>query len=119
MDCNSCNGKKKTVPVNVEPVPYIAHEAEMARLEREHDKEREQWSKEREQHKRVVRWLCSIIIVLVLGLIGMFIYEAQFETVTTTIEAEQESETGSNYAVGGDFTYGETESQDYDAAENP
>lgn len=117
-DCQNCREKRKNEIVNAKDVPYIAHEAEMARLEREHDKEREQWSKEREQHKRVVRWLCSIIIVLVLGLIGMFIYEAQFETVTTTIEAEQESETGSNYAVGGDFTYGETESQDYDASEN-
>lgn len=100
-------------------VPYIVHEAEMARIEREHDKERDQWNKERDQHKRTVRWLCSIIIVLVLGLIGMFIYEAQFETVTTTIEAEQESEAGSNYAVGGDYTYGASESTNYDETENP
>lgn len=91
----------------------------MARVEREHDKEREQWNKEREQHKRTVRWLCSIIIVLALGLIGMFIYETQFETVVTTIEAEQESETGSNFAIGGGFTYGTSDSTDYNADANP
>ena len=118
-DCKSCKEKRNAELIGAKDVPYISHEAEMARVEREHDKEREQWNKEREQHKRTVRWLCSIIIVLALGLIGMFIYETQFETVTTTIEAEQESETGSNYAVGGDFTYGETESEDYDYQENP
>lgn len=77
--------------VQVEPVPYIAHEAEMARIEREHDKERDQWNKEREQHKRTVRWLCSIIIVLVLALVGVFIYEAQYvDEVSETIETSTE-----------------------------
>ncbi len=95
----------------IEPVPYIAHEAEMARLEREHDKEREQWVKEREQHKRVVRWLCSIIIVLVLGLIGMFIYEAQFVEESWSSEASTD---GGGTAVanldGEVYYYGESES---------
>lgn len=103
MSCETCKDRQKQAElINVDPVPYIAHEAEMARIEREHDKEREQWNKEREQHKRVVRWLCSIIIVLVLGLVGMFIYETQFETVEIT--AEQEADGNSNnYAVGGDY----------------
>lgn len=50
----------------------------------------------------------------------MFVYESQFETVTTTIEAEQQSEAGgNNYAVGGDYSYGETESQSNDETPSP
>lgn len=94
MDCKTCKESRAVVP-------YIVHESAMARQE------------------RTIKRLWIALIICIVGLIGMFIYEAQFETVTTTIEAEQESETGSNYAVGGDFTYGETESEDYDASENP
>lgn len=97
-------------------VPYIVHEAEMARIEREHDKERDQWNKEREQHKRTVRWLCSVILVLVLGLIGMFVYEAQFEEITITAEQEADGDSN-NYAVGGDF-YG-LEAESDNQAPNP
>lgn len=97
--------------VQVEPVPYIAHEAEMARIEREHDKEREQWNKEREQHKRTVRWLCSVILVLVLGLIGVFVYEAQYVDEVWTSEATTD---GGGTAVanmdGEVYYYGESES---------
>lgn len=98
MDCNTCKEKKK----NAEPVPYPVHESDMARLE------------------RTIRRLWILIIILVLGYIGMFVYETQFETVTTTIEAEQETENGgNNYAVGGDFAYGETESQSNNETPSP
>lgn len=116
MDCTNCEREKK-----LEPVPYIAHEAEMARLEREHIREREQYNKEREQHRRIVAWLCAIIIILVLGLIGMFIYETQFEVVeeTTSFEVEQEADgNGVNRFVGGDY-YGEAESQIYEDNNEP
>lgn len=71
------------------------------------------------RNERTIKRLWIALIICIIGLFGMFIYEAQFETVTTTIEAEQESETGSNYAVGGDYTYGTSESTDYDETENP
>ena len=73
-----------------DPVPYIVHEAAMARME------------------RTIKRLWIALIICILGLIGMFVYEAQYIDVVTTIEAEQESETGNNYAIGGDYI-GETE----------
>ena len=97
-DCNTCKEKKKSL----EPVPYIVHEAAMARQE------------------RTIKRLWIALVICILGLIGMFVYESQFETVTTTIEAEQQSEAGgNNYAVGGDYSYGETESEDYDETPSP
>jgi hypothetical protein len=95
MNCDNCSIK------GAEPVPYIVHESAMARQE------------------RTIKRLWIALIICIVGLIGMFIYEAQFETVTTTIEAEQESETGSNYAVGGDYTYGTAENTDYNETPNP
>ncbi len=65
--------------------------------------------------ERTVKRLWVALILTILLLVasnGLWIWrESQFETVKTTIEAEQESEEGNNYAVGGDFSYGETESQ--------
>lgn len=93
-ECNDCKEKK--------PIPYSVYELERARDE------------------RTIRRLWIALIICIIGLIGMFVYETQFETVTTTIEAEQESEDGgNNYAVGGDFSYGETESQSDDETPNP
>lgn len=41
---------------------------------------------------------------MLVGTNAMWIYyESQWETVETTIEAEQRSNTGSNFAVGGDL----------------
>lgn len=95
-DCKTCKEKRE------EPVPYAAYEGALARQE------------------RTIRRLWIALIICIIGLIGMFVYETQFETVTTTIEAEQESEDGgNNYAVGGDFSYGETESQSDDETPNP
>lgn len=92
---------QENVPASV---PYIVHEAEMARIEREHDKERD-------QHKRTVRWLCSVILVLVLGLIGMFVYEAQYVDEEWTSEATTDG--GGNAVANMDgevYYYGESES---------
>lgn len=52
-----------------------------------------------------------LITVLVLSNLAWVMYELQFETVTTTIEAEQWSGDDS-LIIGGDY-YGENESQNY------
>lgn len=78
-------------------VPYIVHESAQARQER--------------TIKRL--WvLCIIIFAALVISNGMWIYyESQFETTTTQIEAEQETQDGgNNYIVNGN--YGETESKD-------
>ena len=65
--------------------------------------------------ERTIKRLWIIIIILI-GLLwatnfAWLIYEAQFEEVSTSIEAEQEtSDGGNNYVVGGDII-GEAESQ--------
>lgn len=70
---------------------YLAwHEGDMARMER--------------ANKRL--WI--VIIILIVALCGSnaawIIYESQFEVIEETqIDAEQETEEGSNYVTGGDF----------------
>lgn len=67
-------------------VPYIAHESELARMER--------------INKR--QWILCIILFLglVLSNAGWIYYESQWEDVVTTVE--QESETGYNNYIGND-----------------
>ena len=87
MDCNTCKDRQK----QVQPVPFIVHEADMARMER--------------TNKRS-NVLCIILAVLLLTSWGGFIwYESQFETVTetTTQEVWQETDDGDNQFVGGDY----------------
>lgn len=90
--CNNCGNEKKP-----QTVPYIVHEGNMSRLER--------------QLKRL--WI--VIIVLIFLLVGSncawLWYESQFQVVEeTVIEAEQDG-SGINIVGGGDIDYG-TESQD-------
>lgn len=83
MTCDKCN--KATVP-------YVVHESDMARLER--------------SNRRL--WITNLVLIAVIlaGFIWFSIWRDQWEmTETTTIEAEQESESGNNYAVGGDFEW--------------
>lgn len=86
-DCNACREKHKAA----EPVPYIVHESDMARLER--------------TIKRLWILLILLIVLLVGSNVAWIAYESQFteEVVTTETEAEQETEDGSNYVVGGDM----------------
>ena len=89
MNCSDC---KNNTP---EPVPYIVHESDMARLERS-----------------CKRWFILLIISILLLVgtnIGWLIYESRFETVETIQEVEQDAENGVNNFVGGDFS-GEAES---------
>ena len=90
--CNGCGEHKFP-----ESVPYIVHESDMSRLER--------------QLKRL--WI--VILVLIFLLVGSncawLWYESQFQVVEeTVIEAEQDG-SAINIVGGGDIDYG-TESQD-------
>ena len=100
--CNSCG--EHNLP---ESVPYIVHESDMSRLER--------------QLKRL--WI--VILVLIFLLVGSncawLWYESQFETVETVEEiyqeVAQEADSGENHFVGGDMI-GETNSQNEESYNN-
>lgn len=84
-DCKICDKNRETA----EPVPYVVHEKDMARMER--------------SNKRLWIVIILLVVLLVGSNIAWTIYESQFETVETVIEAEQESESGDNFAVGCDY----------------
>ena len=90
-NCENC--KAKTCK-ELESVPYIAHEAAMARMER--------------QIKRL--WITVLVlIVMLVSTNGAWIwYEGQMETIYQ--EVTQEADTGTNNFVGGDVI-GETDHQ--------
>lgn len=77
-----------------ESVPYTVYEAEMARK----DKANRRW---------FIAWLITFLF-LVGGFVGFVFYEQQFEDVVITAE-QTASDTGNNYAVGGDFIGDTTE----------
>ena len=93
--CNGCGEHK--LP---ESVPYIVHESDMSRLER--------------QLKRL--WI--VVLVLIFLLVGSncawLWYESQFETVETVEEyvIEQDAESGNNNSIinGGEIVNGEADS---------
>lgn len=88
-------------------VPYIVHEATMARQE------------------RTIKRLWILCLVMFLALVvtnaGWIYYENQWEDVVTTEttmqEVDQDSETGSNTFVGGDY-YGEANSKNNQDEDN-
>lgn len=88
-NCETCKARAGKEP---ESVPYIAHEAAMARMER--------------QAKRL--WIAVLLlIVLVVGTNAAWLfYESQWETVYQ--EVTQEADNGANNFVGGDLI-GETD----------
>ena len=90
-NCENCKAKPCKEP---ESVPYIVHEASMARMER--------------QAKRL--WIAVLLlIVMLVGTNGAWLfYESQWETVYQ--EVTQEADTGTNNFVGGDVI-GETDHQ--------
>ena len=89
MDCKTCKQIKNA------DVPYIVHEAAQARQER--------------TIKRL--WVLIILVItLLVATNGLWIwYESQFEDVVTTIDAQQETTRGNNYAIGGDLINGEAD----------
>jgi hypothetical protein len=100
--CNGCG--EHNLP---ESVPYIVHESDMSRLER--------------QLKRL--WI--VILVLIFLLVGSncawLCYESQFETVETVEEVYQEvvqdADNGENHFIGGDMI-GETDNQNEEGNNN-
>lgn len=74
-------------------VPYLAHEEEMTRMER-----------------NVKRWFIGWIITfaaLVLTNIGWVVYESQFEDIVSTQTVTQDSGEGGNNTFTGDFYGGD------------
>ena len=72
----------------VKDVPYIVHEADMARMER--------------ANKRLWIVILTLIVLCVGSNIAWICYESQFEEVsTTTVEQEVETEDGGDAIVNG------------------
>ena len=95
MDCKSCKEGRATVS-------YIAHEADMSRME------------------RTIRrlWILALVlVVLLVGTNGAWLwYESQFETVeTTTVSQEVETGNGAAYVAGiGDVYNGGNPTDSYE-----
>lgn len=93
-DCETCKEKQRII----EPIPFIAHESAMARMER--------------TNKRL--WIVVIILALMLfgSNLAWTIYESQWEVYETT-EVTQENENGYNSFIGndGDIYNGKTDDQ--------
>lgn len=91
-DCNTCKENRQN-----DPVPYIVHEAAMARLERTVKK----------------LWILALVAValLVATNFAWVWYESQWEVVETQIT--QENESGYNNFIGndGDIYNGEADDQ--------
>lgn len=81
MNCDNCSIKR------AEPVPYIAHESAMARMER--------------TIKRLWIALILVICLLVATNCAWLWYENQWEVVETT-EITQENDGGYNNYIGND-----------------
>lgn len=87
-DCKTCKESRH----NVESVPYIAHEASEARQE------------------RTIKRLWIALIICIVGLIGMFIYEAQF--TKESVWQEVDTGEGDAYVAGiRDVNYGEDQTE--------
>lgn len=74
------------------------------------------WESAQARYERIIKrlWiLCVIMFVAFVGSNAAWVYyQAQFDTVTTQIEAEQDAQDGNNYIVNGN--YGETTGQNHD-----
>jgi abortive infection bacteriophage resistance protein len=86
---------------NTDTISYLAYESAMARMER--------------ANKRSFIIILILIFALIATNTGWIIYESQFETVETTIEAEQNG-AEVNIVGGGDVSYG-AESNDQNTNE--
>ena len=107
-DCKVCKETRQNVDLKkIEPVPYIAHEAEMARLERQHDKERDQL---KDTIKKL--WIALILVIsLLVATNGAWIwYESQF--VEESVWQEVDTGEGDAFIAGlGDVNYGESQTE--------
>lgn len=87
MDVENCENCKVKTCKEPESVPYIVHEASMARMER--------------QTKRLWIAVLLLIVLLVVTNAAWLYYENQWETVYQ--EVTQEADNGTNNFVGGDL----------------
>lgn len=99
-NCESCS---KRPP---EPVPYIVHEADMARQE------------------RTIKRLWILLLVLIALLAGSnaawIYYESQFVEETTTVEQDIETGDGDAFVAGvGDVNYGQDKAESDQENQNP
>ena len=83
-DCESCKSKNP----QAKDVPYIVHEAELARAER--------------SFKRLWAAIILLMVLLVGTNAGWIWYQSQFEYSQTTQEVTQESNHVDNSFIGGD-----------------
>ena len=98
MDCKTC---KENKPLDL---PYIVHEADMARMER--------------SNKRLWIAIILLIVLLVGSNCAWIYYENQFTDEIVTVEQDAD-ENGTNNFIGhdGEIRYGEAES--YSEEPNP
>lgn len=100
-NCKECKEKRSEVKTP-ENVPYIVHEAAMARNER--------------NVKQLVIALVVAIVLVFTTNVGWLIYESQFETIT--YEQDGEGINNVNYGDQGDLNNGaESENQAEEEAE--
>ena len=90
----------------VADVPYIVHEAEMARMERVNAR---------------LFWAWVVTLILLVGCVAGFIwYEAQFVEEENTVTQDIDTGNGNLAVTGiGDLYYGESTSNSKNAQENP
>lgn len=90
MDCNSCKEKQK----QAEPIPFIAYESGMARMER--------------TNKRLWVVVIILIVALIASNAGWIWYESQFtEEVTETYTSESDDGGIAIVNRDGEVNYGE------------
>lgn len=90
-------GSREMNETQVEPVPYITHEADMARMER--------------TNFRLWVVILTLIVLLVGTNVAWLVYESSFEEVVITAEQTADGDSN-NYAIGGDYFGGNAESND-------
>ena len=91
MDCDTCKEKRR----EHDAVPFLVHEADMARMERQNKK----------------TWILCVILaaLLVISWAGFLAFESQFEYVSeTTQEVTQTADGHSNNRFVGGGIYGGT-----------
>lgn len=98
--CEKCGNRSP------DPVPYVAHESDMARLERT---SRRLWI------------VLLVLIVLLAGSNGAWIYyESQFAEEATTVEQDIETGDGDAFVSGvGDVNYGQDKAESDQENPNP
>lgn len=84
--------------LNVPDVPYLVHEEELTRMERNVKR----W---------VIGWLITFLALIITN-IGWVVYESQYQDVVTTVSQETSSEGGGDAIINGNnagaVIYGES-----------